>query len=323
MGQTPREILIVKPSSLGDVVHTLPCAALLRGAFPGATIRWLVNTEWAPLLAGNPHVDDVIEFPRRDFRGIGGALRIAPWARALRERVQPDLILDYQGLLRSAFIAKLCRGEGTRVLGLSDAREGARFFYDETTDVSGCTHAVDRYLALTCMGGAGGPPATLEWPLPVGECPHEFPFTEPFIVLHPFARGAGKSLTPEQVAQFCRALAPHRIVLAGRADLVVPEIENVTNLLGRTTLPELIWLLRAARYTVSVDSGPMHIAAALTSRLISIHTWSDPAKVGPYRDEAWVWKGGRLFQQRDRENTAAHREVAKIDLLAEFLKTQI
>ncbi|MEQ1861292.1 MAG: glycosyltransferase family 9 protein [Chthoniobacteraceae bacterium] len=319
---TPREILILKPSSLGDVVHTLPCAALLRRAFPHATIRWLVNTEWMPLLEGNPHIDEAIEFPRRDMRGLRGMARIAPWARALRERVQPDLILDYQGLLRSAMIAKLCRGESTRVLGLSDAREGARLFYDETIDVRQCTHAVDRYLALTHAATAA-PAATIEWPLPAGIAPREFFAAEPFIVLHPFSRGARKSLTSEQAAEFCRALAPHRVVLAGRADVSLPPMGNTLDLLNKTSIPELIWLLRHARHIVSVDSGPMHIAAALTPPLVSIHTWSDPAKVGPYRDDAWVWKAGHLVQQRERADTAAHRKVANISALAEFVRTQL
>lgn len=326
MPGTPRDILIVKPSSLGDVVHTLPSAALLRRAFPDAKIRWLVNTEWAPLLAGNPHLDDIIEFPRRHFRGIGGALRIAPWARALRERIQPDLILDYQGLLRSALISKLCRSQGTRVLGLSDAREGSRFFYDEVTDVSGCAHAVDRYLALTRLATVGGqeqPTGELSWPLPQGTPPAGFQPEDRFVVLHPFSRGAGKSLTPEQVTDFCRALAGHQVVIAGRADVTLPPIENAVDLLNTTDLSQLIWLLRFARFVVSVDSGPMHIASALTDRLVSIHTWSDPAKVGPYRDTAWVWKEGQLFRQRDREKPTAHREVAKMEALAEFVKIQL
>jgi len=316
------EILILKPSSLGDVVHTLPSAAMLRRAFPTAKIRWLVNTEWAPVLADNPHIDEAIEFPRRDFRGLGGALRIAPWARALRARVQPDLILDYQGLLRSAVIAKFCRGEATRVLGLSDAREGSRLFYDEAIDVSRCTHAVDRYLALT-RHITGDSDAPLSWPLPHGSPPDGFRPEDPFVVLHPFSRGAGKSLSAEQIAEFCRAIAPHRVVIAGRTSAALPPIEGAANLLNATDLTQLIWLLRSARFVVSVDSGPMHIAAALTHRLVSIHTWSDPAKVGPHRETAWVWKGGLLFQQRDRGNRDAHREVAKIGALAEFVKTQL
>lgn len=326
----PGEILILKPSSLGDVVHTLPCAAWLRRVYPQAKIRWLVNTEWAPLLEGNPCLDEVIEFPRRKFRGVAGVLRIAPWARQLRERVQPDLILDYQGLLRSALIAKLCRQNGCRVLGLSDAREGARFFYDQAADVSGCDHAVDRYLALTRLAlGAEAGEATpeLEWPLPKGSLPAGFDPTEPFVALHPFSRGAGKSLTIEQVQEFCAALAPLRVVLVGRAEATSVEsilsIPSTTDLLNRTTLPELIAVLRRAAWIVSVDSGPMHIASALTGRLISIHTWSDPAKVGPYRPDAWVWQAGQLFPQRERRQADVARKVANFAELAEFVRAQL
>ena len=111
-----RSILIVKPSSLGDIVHTLPAVAAIKAHWPGAHLRWIVNPEWAPLLEGNPHVDEVVIFPRRDFRGVRGLMRIAPWARALRERINADLVLDFQGLLRSALIAKLCRGEGGRIV---------------------------------------------------------------------------------------------------------------------------------------------------------------------------------------------------------------
>ncbi len=293
----PREILIVKPSSLGDVVHALPAVAAIKTHWPDAHLRWVVNPEWAPLLAGNRHIDEVVIFPRRDFRGVRGMMRIAPWARALRERINADLVLDFQGLLRSALISKLCRGEGGRIVGLSDAREGARHFYDERVDVSGYTHAVDRYLALVRALGIGIPQTHL-WPLPAGTEPAGFSTAERFVVLHPFSRGKRKSLSVADVTEFCRALAPKRVVLAGRTDERVPPLPNVTDLLNLTTLPELIWLLRRARYVVSVDSGPMHIAAAITPLLVSIHTWSDPAKVGPYNPDAWIWKDGALFQMR-------------------------
>lgn len=319
----PKEILIIKPSSLGDIVHTLPSSVELRRAFPDARIRWLVNTEWKPLLEGLPHIDELIEFPRREFRGAKGLLRIAPWTSEIRKRINADLVLDYQGLLRSGFIAKLCRGSEGRVIGLDDAREGARLFYHQAVSTEGCTHAVDRYLALTRqVTGLGG--GALEWPMPEGKAPNGFEGQNaPFVVLHPFSRGSGKSLPAEQVAAFCEKLAPVRVVIAGHADEASPKLENVTDLLNATSLDELIWLLRHARFVVSVDSGPMHIAAAVTGRLVSIHTWSDPAKVGPYRPEAWVWQNGRLFQQRDRENAAVHREVANIEGLAEFVKAEI
>ena len=83
-------------------------------------------------------------------------------------------------------------------------------------------------------------------------------------------------------------------MLVGLTKRELPAPENCINLLNHTSVLQLIWLIRHARFVISVDSGPMHIAAALTDRLVSIHTWSDPRKVGPYNRNAWVWKNGVL-----------------------------
>jgi len=312
----PRDILVIKPSSLGDVVHALPAVALVKKRWPEARLRWLINPEWAPLLEGNPNVHETVLFPRGEFRGLAGMARIPAWAKAMRREQRADLALDFQGLLRSALIARLCcRRE---IVGLSDAREGARFFYHRAADVREIAHAVDRYLALvTSLGIEVSQP--LEWALPPGNPPVGFSVEAPFILLHPFSRGAGKSLSVADTLDFCRAVAPWPVVLAGRASEAVPRLSHVTDLLNRTTLSELIWLLRRAAFVVSVDSGPMHIAAALTPRLISLHTWSDPGKVGPYRPEAWVWKDGALFQVKDLGNQAARRPAATIAEVGRFL----
>ena len=312
----PRDILVIKPSSLGDVVHTLPAVALLKKYWPEARLRWLVNPEWAPLLEGNPDVFETVLFPRGEFRGLAGLTGIPAWAKMMRREQRADLTLDFQGLLRSALIARLCcRGE---IVGLSDAREGARFLYHRSADVRGIAHAVDRYLALvTRLGIEITNP--LEWPLPAGAPPEGFSFEAPFILLHPFSRGAGKSLSVRDTQDFCRAVAPWPVVLAGRTAESFPQLAHVTDLLNCTTLSELVWLLRRAAFVVSVDSGPMHIAAALTSRLISLHTWSDPGKVGPYRPEAWIWKDGALFQVKDLGDREARRPAATITDVGRFL----
>jgi heptosyltransferase-1 len=316
----PCDILVIKPSSLGDIVHTLPAVALVKRRWPEARLRWLINPEWAPLLEGNPDVHETVLFPRGEFRGLTGMARIPAWARMMRREQRADLTLDFQGLLRSAVIARLC-GRGD-IVGLSDAREGARFLYHRAANVRGIAHAVDRYLALVrSLGIEISQP--LEWPLPAGNPPEGFSLEAPFILLHPFSRGAGKSLSVADTLDFCRAVAPWPVVLAGRASETVPPLAHVTDLLNRTSLSELIWLLRRAAYVVSVDSGPMHIAAALTPRLISLHTWSDPGKVGPYRPEAWVWKDGALFQMKDLGNREAWRPAATIAEVGRFLSSII
>ncbi len=288
-------ILIIKPSSLGDIVHTLPSVALIRDAYPEAEITWVINPEWAPLLRGNRSVDHVHIFPRGDLGGFGMSKHLLPWLQQTA-RLQPDVALDFQGLLRSALIGKMSHPD--EFYGMSDAREGARLFYQHTAQVNRHTHAVERYLKLV---EAFGVPVTrpLRFPLPSGDSIARFDEDTPFLLLHPFARGRCKSLSRLAVEEFCHALAPNRVVLVGltKREIAVPD--NCVNLLNHTTVQQLIWLIRRARFTISVDSGPMHIAAALTDRLISIHTWSDPRKVGPYNEDAWVWKNGEILRVRD------------------------
>ena len=181
---------------------------------------------------------------------------------------------------------------------MSDAREGARWFYDHVAQVDRNAHAVERYLALVEKFGAPIE-RPLRFPLPSGDPVERFDADVPFVLLHPFARGRRKSLSDLAVDEFCRALAPFRVVLAGLTKRQMPVPDNCVNLLNHTTILQLIWLIRRARFTVSVDSGPMHIAAAISDHLISIHTWSDPRKVGPYNADAWVWKHGDLLRVRD------------------------
>src|SRR5438105_14302220 len=145
-----RSILIIKPSSLGDVVHTLPAVALIRDAFPNARLTWMINPEWAPLLRGNKCVDHVYIFPRSQLGGIGMPFRALPWLWQMR-RLRPDAALDFQGLLRSALIGRASRPR--EFYGMSDAREGARWFYDRIALVDRNAHAVERYLTLSqCFG---------------------------------------------------------------------------------------------------------------------------------------------------------------------------
>lgn len=285
-------ILIIKPSSLGDIVHTLPAAALIRDAHPRATITWVINPEWAPLLRGNKSVDHVQIFPRDALGGFGMSRHLLPWLRET-SRLRPDVALDFQGLLRSALIGRISHPRA--FYGMSDAREGAHLFYQHTAPVDRIAHAVERYLQLVESVGV---PVTrpLRFPLPTGDPIPRFDDEEPFVLLHPFARGRGKSLSDLAIEEFCHALAPRRVVLVGRTKRALPLPDNCINVINHTSILQLIWLIRRARFTISVDSGPMHIAAAVTSQLVSIHTWSDPRRVGPYNAEAWVWKNGQLLR---------------------------
>jgi ADP-heptose:LPS heptosyltransferase len=99
---------------------------------------------------------------------------------------------------------------------------------------------------------------------------------------------------------------------------------GVVDLLGKTNLLELISLLRGAKFVVSVDSGPMHLAAALEVPLLSIHTWSDPRLVGPYSETAWIWQGGEIRRQNLADAPLPERLFTEADAAAigEFVGAQ-
>ena len=304
----PRSLLILKPSSFGDIIHTLPAVARLKAAWPATRLSWLVNPEWAPLLAENADVDEVICFPRHQFRGWGGIPRFLKWQRQMVRGPRSDLVLDFQGLLRSALIGRL--NESGRFYGMADSREGARWFYHRIAPVpEGVPHSVERYLAFGdfVMQEYEGQKrltdtTSLRFPLPSGEPLIEQDserLADKFVLLHPFARGTGKSLSIEQVAELCRRLFPLQVVLIGRKSGRSGGMpEAALDLLNKTTLHQLIWTIRRAACVISVDSGPAHLAAALDRPVVAIHTWSDPRRVGPYRADAWVFKGGKLLQMR-------------------------
>jgi heptosyltransferase I len=332
-------ILIVKPSSLGDIVHTLPAAESLHRGAPQAKIDWLANTEWRPILEGVPFLNEVIPFPRRELKGLKGLFRGAEWAnRELRPR-NYDLVIDFQGLLRSAYLAY--RTGANHIAGFKNSREGASFFYNEKTEVENWhrRHAVDRNLDL--VAALGVDVSSPVFSFPEGEEVVGLPeFSSAPLLLHPFSRGLGKSLSVTEVVEMCEQLSPHPVLLVGIPEhpLTVPWPENVIDLLGKTNLRQLIHLIRLSAWTVSVDSGPMHLAAGLSDRVISIHTWSNPAMVGPWRKSSWIWRDSTLVQigdldpdrfpeQRNRQKALAAQDrilsSADISGLAVFLRDEL
>lgn len=315
------DVVIVKPSSLGDIVHTLPAVAWLHQGWPELRLHWVVNSEWAPLLHGSPMLASVIEFPRARFRGLGGMLRARTWLRdyeASLGALDVRLALDFQGLLRSAWLAR--RSTAAYILGLDDAREGSRFFYGASVPTRGpggvVRHSVERYLGLVAALGPGCDESSAlagDW-LPAGEPVAGAPSGD-FIVLHPFARGSGKSLGWATVGSLANAWSRWPVVVVGRTAEPAPTAlpGNVVNLVNATGLLQLIGLLRRARFVVSVDSGPMHLASALHRPLLGVHTWSDPRSVGPYDPSALVWKGGRIVRRAEVDDALAIRNETPDD----------
>ena len=262
-------ILILKPSSLGDVIHALPAVHQIRQRYPQAHLAWLVNTAFISLLKHCPIIDEIIPFPRHEYRRLPGLIR-----RLRRGRY--DVVVDLQGLLRSGLLAALAGAP--RRIGLSDARECAGFFHNEIIAVPRI-HAVDRYLrAAVHLGGAAGP---VEFPL--GLAPGKQ--SEGYLAIHASARWPTKLWGDDKFAELIRQLPQERIILTGsaaEAERIGRLAQGGRNLAGQTDLFELAEWYRRCAVVVTNDSGPMHLAAAVGTPVVAIFGPTDPALTGPY-----------------------------------------
>src|SRR5438445_11738307 len=165
-----QRIAIIKPSALGDIIHSLPVLTALRRRYPEAYIAWVVNQSYEGLLLGHPDLNSAIPFFRSASHS--GILK-ATWTygeffRRFRDQ-HFDLIIDLQGLLRSGLIT--ASSGASRRVGLSSAREGATYFYTDAVRVAdfNAIHAVDRYWLVAEALGAGDAPKTFCVPIPDAE----------------------------------------------------------------------------------------------------------------------------------------------------------
>ena len=289
----PGRILIIKPSAIGDVVHTLPILNLVRRRWPGAHVAWLVTPTCAGLLDGHPQLDEVIRFERGRFaagwRSPAAAAALFRFGRALRDR-RFDLVIDLQGLFRSGWLAMQTRAPVRA--GFANAREFAPLFYTHRVPVADVEqHAIDRYLTVAEALGCGREP--VEFHFATDDADREAVRAllgdgEPYAVLLPGTNWATKRWPVEHFAATVQPLRERfglrSVVAGGPGDSpLAAQMPGVLDLTGRTNLRQLVALLEGASVVIANDSGPMHIASALGRPLVTPYGPTSPVRTGPYR----------------------------------------
>lgn len=281
--------LLVRMSSLGDIIHTLPAAAALRESYPRARIDWLVNTRWSSLLAGNADINRVICVNRS---ALGGTVSCLRELRATRY----DCALDFQSLYRSA-IFSFASGAPRRIgFDRHYAREGlASLFYTEHVHPRGF-HKVDHNLSLVEAAGARRIPARFPLVVPV-EAEESIRVElvrhgiSSYYVLSPGAGWRSKCWPAERFGELHQKLAQRygwRAVVSfapeerSLAEKVRSTASNSEPILLPLDLPQLMALLRRARFLVAGDTGPLHLASALGIPVVGLYGPTDPARNGPY-----------------------------------------
>jgi lipopolysaccharide heptosyltransferase II len=286
------KILILKPSSLGDVIHAIPVLRNLKQGYPEAEIYWWISAQLSSLLERDPDLTGVFLFHRKKSESP------FHWPTLLRElrrmrRMGFTHVIDLQSLARSGITAWLANGEVT--IGLDDAREGASTFYDvRVPRPTPKTHAVDWYLQVLPYFNLK-PHFRFDW-LPyrseVARKIRQTGVAEKRIILNPGARWDNKRWPAEYFRELLQILAAkypgyQLVLLGGKSDYelscAIKKGSGTTlDLTGQTSLLEMVEVIRGARAMITNDTGPMHIAAAVGTPLVPIFGPTEPARTGPY-----------------------------------------
>ena len=286
-----KNILIIKMSSLGDVLHALPTLYALRENCPQARIVWAVHENFSAVLPGKPYIDEVIYIDKKKLKSFS-------YLRSLRKTLHAyhfDLCLDLQGLAKSAIVA-WCSGAREKY-GYWEMREGSFLVSKGMTGTHQYDHVIERY--LDTVRALGGRVDSIEFPLPSIEKEQRIMrerfaspgLTGPYIAVVPGARWSVKEWPLPYWTEFLR-----RVTASGMAAVILGSTDDVPkgqlisrdtgagiyDFTGKTSLRELMASISLSRIYISADTGPLHIANALKKELIALFGSTCPDRTGPY-----------------------------------------
>jgi lipopolysaccharide heptosyltransferase I len=301
------KILIVKTSAIGDVIHTLPALNALRRNYPHARIDWLVEEAAADLVIGHKAIDTVLVSRRKSWvRDLKQGKVLAAWrgfadfVKRLRA-TEYDLLIDFQGLLKSGIFVGLARA-GRKVgfgRGMEHAEGSYIFLNEPIPPVDMDQHALIRELLL--LKAIGIESEAVVFDLPVGEAQREkigqmleaegIDPASPLVAINPMTTWETKHWRNERFARVADQLLNRGLAVVfsgGPQD--VRDIEDIraamsgkaANLAGRTTLKDLAALYERADALITTDTGPMHLAAAAGTPVVALFGPTAPWRTGPF-----------------------------------------
>ena len=289
-----KNILIIKMSSLGDVLHTLPFIAVLRERFPGARLTWLVHPQFGAFVPDPPVVDEVIFFDKVKFNKMGICDKWSYFRemRTLLHNKKFDLVIDMQGLFKSAVLAAIS-GCDNRI-GYCEMREGSGFVSRAVCGPHAGDHVIERYLDVARYLGCSVndiqfpmPDLRKEWLAVEGKSEA---LKRPYVVLVPGARWETKKWPAENFAKLAEMIlrdgkqavlagGPEDVSLGSQVAMLAPGTADLT---GKTGLRELGALIQHCTAYISGDTGPLFIATAMKRPLIALYGPTRPDRTGPY-----------------------------------------
>jgi heptosyltransferase-1 len=325
-------VLIIKMSSIGDVVHAMPVASALRRTYPNLRITWLVEDWLAPLLQRHQAIDRLITLPALRWPLSGPALlRLRQAIRELRSESY-DAAVDLHGLLKSSVMSVLSRAPVR--IGTDYQREGAHLFSYGVPSYSPTTNVVEEYLSSARFLGANTDQVVFDLHPDGPELSSvramlarsAVPAALPLIVINPAASVPWKDWAAERWVAVARALSENgRVIVIGLRrhrdrNAAIARAAGALDLTGETSLAELIALLSIASLHIAPDTGSAHIAAALSTPVIGIYGPTVASRSAPYGQiDRTLWGGERcapLCPRRCPNNLACLDSISADDVVA-------
>jgi heptosyltransferase I len=270
----PESMLILRLGAMGDILHALPAVASLKRSFPECRLIWTMAPKWMPLVEGNPSIDEVVPFNRRDARVL-----MSCWRR-LRE-LRPEWAIDFQGLIQSALVGRAAGPKEMFGFDKAFVREPLAAALYSHRLAPGAAHVVDRNLELAAAAGANI--LTREAWLPAGSDEDALPQGR-FVLTNPVAGWKSKQWPIAHYQVVAKRLLREGVELVANVPrYVIPELSELKEVrLHSSSIPGLIAATRRASAVLGLDSGPLHLAAALHKPGVALFGPTDPARNGPY-----------------------------------------
>lgn len=295
----PKKILIIKPSSLGDIVQSLPVLNALKDTFPETEIHWVVAKGLEGLFDGHSMIKKLWIINKDQWKNMGNIKETVSEFKGIYKKIKDesyDIAIDLQGLLRSGLLTYATRSPIR--IGFKDAREGSSIFYTHKIKASIDTHAVERYLKIAQSLGCDS--EDIKFPLPpiiVTEDIYNLQKKiNDYAVIVPSARWKTKIWQAEKFGRLASMINIKSIIIGSSSDIErSKKIEALSSgkaisLAGKTNIRDIICLIRGARFLITNDTGPMHIAAALKIPVIAVFGPTNPIRTGPYGEGHLVIK---------------------------------
>ncbi|MGH9406240.1 MAG: lipopolysaccharide heptosyltransferase I [Terriglobia bacterium] len=330
----PERFLVIRLSSIGDIVHALPAVSALSEARPGAQITWAVESRYSVLLDGNPSVYRVLKIDtlgwRKRWRSANTLREVISFVRDLR-RDRYDAVIDFQGLLKTGVLAALSRSP--RRIGYAKWRHrelGAGLFYSEEIPLRDTGHVIEESLAL--VKALGARTGCWRFPLPRREEDERYVETRlgdmnatAFILVSPGGGWIAKRWGPENYARLIARMGESgatrdlAVVLTGSTSeerdiqAILQRRGNPRSYYMQATLGQYMALARRARLFVGGDTGPMHLAAALRVPVVALMGPTSASRNGPFSSSDIALSNNEPVNHTRRTRAQTYMEGISVD----------